>query len=116
MRTFALALFLSLSCAHEPTGFDRSKFENYWWGFEQFPVCFNFHETGDLLIYETRIRSEGPWDYCEPNQYTFLNGEEIITVHEDEECWEINGLSLASSLTACECIQRQSRIVVEKVK
>jgi hypothetical protein len=103
MIFFLLAI---LSCSEVNNEFDRANFENIWWEFPEYPLCFNFHESGDVLLFEERISSEGLWIYHDPSQYEFLNGEELITVIQEEECWLIEDYSQLSSFVACECTLR----------
>ena len=100
-------LLLMLSgCSLITPEFDRAKFENEWWELAEYPVCFNFHESGDVLLYEENISNEGSWHYCEPNIYEFDEGQEIITVEPEEECWAVKGYSRRASFVACECTLR----------
>ena len=81
--------------------FQPNIFEDQWWEIQEYPVCFNFHRTGDLLIYEDYIINEGRWGFEEPNIY-YVEDEEI-KVYYEEECWEIRGYRNLN-LTACECL------------
>tara|TARA_B100000949_G_scaffold183294_1_gene164821 strand:+ start:529 stop:840 length:312 start_codon:yes stop_codon:yes gene_type:complete len=97
-------MFLMLTSCNEAI-LDREKFENTWWEFEQFPICFNVHESGDLLIFEDRIRSEGEWSFANPNSY--IVQDDMFDVREIEEnCWDIFLHSKGLSDTACECTLR----------
>jgi hypothetical protein len=97
-------IFLALvSCNNAPL--DRERFENTWWEFERFPLCFNVHESGDLLTYEDKIRSEGEWCFVEPNSYVVK--DDMFDVKEiGENCWDIFLHSKGISDTACECTLR----------
>ena len=99
-----LFFFLGLACTSEYNSFIREDFENKWWEFPEYPVCFNFHESGEVLLFEEKISEEGPWYYCEPNQYEF--NQELITTTAEDECWIIEGYSMMNSFTACECTLR----------
>ena len=87
------------SCAEE---LDREKFENKWWEFQRYPLCFNVHESGDLLIYEGKVRSEGAWSFEEPNSYIVQDGAFDVKDAGDN-CWDIYLHSKGMSDTACEC-------------
>ena len=93
-----IAMLVLLSCREKDT-FSREAFENEWWEIGVYPICFNLHESGDLLLYEESIRSEGAWTFCEPNEY--FVGDYSFTVNVDEDCWQISGLD--QDLVACEC-------------
>ena len=96
-------IFLALlSCAE---GLDRERFENEWWGFQKYPLCFNAHESGSLLVYEDKIRSEGAWIFEEPNSY-IVNDDMFDVKEEGSDCWDIYLHSKAMSDTACECTLR----------
>jgi hypothetical protein len=97
-----LVVMLGLFSCYEQTAFNREAFENKWWETNVYPVCFNLHESGDLLLYEESIRSEGSWAFCEPNEY--FVGDNSFAVTEEEECWKIKGLK--QDLVACECTLR----------
>ena len=99
---------IACSSGDDSARLDRDAFENEWWGTEEFPICFNFHETGDVLIYEERIRSEGSWEFCNPNEYIFAGGTEVIEVIAVEECWEIVGYSKKKTFLACACLEREA--------
>jgi len=71
-----------------------------WWEIQEYPICFNFHESGELLIYEEVITSHGEWEFCAPNEY--LVQDFTFIINEYEECWEITGY-MDQVLTACEC-------------
>ena len=101
-----MIVLLMLGCSPAPQEFDREAFEDKWWEFPQYPVCFNFHGTGDVLLYENRISNEGPWYYCEPNYYEFKDGQELVQVTVEDECWKIEGYSELASFIVCECTLR----------
>tara|TARA_Y100000310_G_C20432479_1_gene692126 strand:+ start:94 stop:405 length:312 start_codon:yes stop_codon:yes gene_type:complete len=101
-----LFLFLAIACTQLPDEFIKEDFENIWWEFPEYPICFNFHESGDLLLFDDRISSEGSWYYCEPNEYEFNESQELITVIAEDECWMIEGYSAVRSFIACECTLR----------
>lgn len=102
--------FALISCERSDGSFDRDRFENRWWQLEEYPICFNFHESGDLLSYQEqhiqegqwrRFIDEGEWVFCEPNEYTVA--DETVSVFEADECWEIEGYFDNKIITACEC-------------
>ena len=73
-------------------------------------MCFNFHESGDLLSLQEQILEEGQWEqfveegawtFHIPNEYSVL--DKSIFVYEDEECWEIDEYFDNKIITACEC-------------
>ena len=99
---FFIILSTLLSCADS---LDRERFENEWWQFQSYPLCFNVHESGDLLIYEGKIRSEGLWPFEEPNSY-IVEGDMFDVKEEGADCWNIYLHSKAMSDTACECTLR----------
>ena len=103
------ALFL-LSCVEFADPFDREKFENQWWEIQGYSLCFNFHESGDLLSYQDQILEEGEWGqfvdegewtFHIPNEYSVI--DKSIFVYEIEECWEIEEYFDNKIITACEC-------------
>jgi len=105
-----LLLFTLLSCVESTDSFDREAFENTWWQMQEYPVCFNFHESGDLLSYEDqdleegqwgRFVDEGEWTFCEPNEYSVA--DKTVFIFEAEDCWEIEGYYDNRIITACEC-------------
>ena len=92
---YLLGLFL-LSCVEFVVPLERKDFENEWWEIQEYSMCFNFHESGDLLSYQRQPHrenewrqfvDEGEWIFYEPNEYSVL--DKSIFVYEDEECWEI---------------------------
>jgi len=104
------AIFL-LSCVEFSQPFDRIAFENKWWEVQEYPVCFNFHKSGDLLSYQQqeivegewiRFVDEGEWVFYEPNEYTVL--EKSVFIYQEEECWGIEGYFENKTITACECM------------
>ena len=97
--TIFIALLLSLGCADPP--FDRKAFENEWWEVQEYPVCFNFHETGDFLIYTNRINNYGEWEFVEPNGYSAE--DKTVYVTADEQCWKIEEYTKNKIIVACEC-------------
>jgi len=108
MRPF-LVLFL-LSCVEFAPSIDNKVFENQWWEIQEYPLCFNFHESGDLLSYQEQILEEGQWGrfvdegawtFYEPNEYSVL--DRSIFIYENEECWEIEEYFDNRIITACEC-------------
>ena len=108
------AIFL-LSCVEFSQPFERDKFENKWWEVQEYSVCFNFHGSGDLLSYQDqelekgeggRFVDEGEWIFYEPNEYEFLEGDELISVTSNNDCWIIEGYSKLSPFTVCECTLR----------
>jgi len=96
-----IGLFLFLTACLSPAGFDPFVFENSWWELQEYPACFNFHETGSFLVYENYITNEGPWYFEEPNAY-YIQDEQLEVFYK-EECWEIRGYKNLN-LTACECV------------
>ena len=96
-----LVLVLMLSCVEFSPPFEREEFENEWWGIEEYSMCFNFHESGDLLSYQDQIVNEGAWTFHIPNEYSVL--DKSIFVYETEECWEIEEYFDNKIITACEC-------------
>ena len=76
------------------------------------PVCFNFHESGDLLSYEDqsfRRRTVGKTLlmkvsglFNEPNEYSVEN--KTVFIFEVEDCREIEGYYDNRIITACECV------------
>ena len=106
---FILCFFL-LSCVEFAPAFEREKFENEWWEIQGYSLCFNFHESGDLLSYQDQILEEGEWgqfvdegewSFHTPNEYSVL--DKSIFVYETEECWEIEEYFDNRIITACEC-------------
>jgi len=104
------AIFL-LSCVDFSQSFERDEFENKWWEVQEYSVCFNFHESGDLLSYQQqeleagewgRFIDEGEWIFYEPNEYSVL--DESVFIYKKEECWEIEGYFENKNITACECV------------
>ena len=105
-----LLFLVLLSCAEASLSFDREAFENEWWEIQEYSVCFNFHESGDLLSYQQqevgegewrRFVDEGEWAFYEPNEYSVL--DKSVFIHEKEECWDIEGYFDNRIITACEC-------------
>ena len=108
MRTFSV-LFL-LSCVESAPSFDNESFENQWWEIQGYPLCFNFHESGDLLSYQEQALEaghwghfvdEGEWIFDEPNKYSVL--DKSIFVYKTEECWELEEYFDNKIIMACEC-------------
>ena len=98
-------LLLALLAACLPNPFDRDKFENVWWELQDYPVCFNMHGDGDLLTYEDRIQSLGPWDYMDNGKYYIENEDVTLTVMPNIDCWTITGY-MYRNIIACECTLR----------
>ena len=105
-----LPIVLLLSCVEFATVFEREKFENIWWETQDYPLCFNFHESGDLLSYQEqalregewgRFINEGEWDFRVPNEYSVL--DKSIFIYENEDCWDIEEYYDNRIITACEC-------------
>ena len=105
-----LSFLILLSCTESTASFDREGFENEWWQLQEYPICFNFHESGDLLSYEEQILEEGQWGqfidegkwiFCEPNEYAVE--DKTILIFESEDCWEIEGYYDNRIITACSC-------------
>ena len=74
--------FFLLSCVEFEAPFEREKFENEWWEIQEYPVCFNFHESGTLFSYQPQeiqvghwrqLIDEGQWEYHIPNEYSVLD-------------------------------------------
>ena len=106
----SLSVLFLLSCVEFAPPFEREEFENEWWEIQGHSMCFNFHESGDLLSYQEQILEEGqweqfveegPWTFHIPNEYSVL--DKSIFVYEDEECWEIEEYFDNKIITACEC-------------
>jgi len=106
---YLLAISL-LSCANIPQPFERDEFENKWWEVQEYSVCFNFHESGDLLSYQDQelekgewgqFIDEGEWVFSEPNEYSVL--DKSVFIYKKEECWEIEEYFENRIITACEC-------------
>ncbi len=104
-----LAIFL-LSCVEFSPPLEREAFENQWWEVQEYSVCFNFHESGDLLSYQyqdvregewRRFVDEGEWTFYEPNEYSVL--DKSIFIYEEEECWKIEEYFENKPIMACEC-------------
>jgi len=105
-----MLVFTLYSCSQSTPLFNREQFEDKWWQLEEYSICFNFHESGDLLSYQEqsveenqwrRFIDEGEWVFCEPNEYSVA--DETIFVFEDGDCWEIEGYYNNRNITACEC-------------
>ena len=106
-----LFLFLALiSCRAEWyfAEFPRDRFENEWWEIQEEdpPVCFNVHESGDLLTYGGQISNEGEWTFSEPNIYEIEDEPYEFKIWSDpqtngEECWKIKVSTL--NKLACQC-------------
>jgi len=105
-----LIFSILLSCAEASQAFDREDFENTWWELQEYPVCFNFHESGDLLSYQDqhieegqwgRFVDEGEWTFCDPNKYSVA--DKTVFIFEAEGCWEIEGYYDNRIITACAC-------------
>jgi len=103
------AIFL-LSCVETSQQFERESFENKWWEVQEYSVCFNFHESGDLLSYQHqeiregewgRFIDEGEWTFYEPNEYSVL--DKSVFIYDKEVCWDIEGYFENKAITACEC-------------
>jgi hypothetical protein len=104
------AIFL-LSCVEFSQPFERSSFENEWWEIQEYSLCFNFHESGDLLSYQEQDLDEGEWGqfideggwaFYEPNEYTVL--EKSVFIYNEEECWKIEEYFENKTIAACECM------------
>ena len=102
--------FFLLSCVEFAPPFEREKFEDEWWEIQEYPVCFNFHESGTLFSYQPqviedrewrRLIDEGQWEYHIPNEYSVL--DKSIFVYENEDCWEIEEYYDNKVIKACEC-------------
>ena len=109
MRIFLLVLFLSCSPTTDVISFDRSAFENEWWEINEYgyQAGFNFHESGDLLMYEERIYTLGPFLFEEPNVYHSLEYDEYsFLIYENDDCWKVEGYK-DYTLDACVCTLRQ---------
>lgn len=101
MKKLCAILLTLCACAEVSLDLlDRNKFENVWWEIQEYPICFNFHETGELLTYEGNITSQGEWDFYTPNSY--LVQDYTFIINEYESCWEITGY-VDQTITACEC-------------
>ena len=105
-----LSTIFLLSCVEFSQPFERNSFENEWWEVQEYSVCFNFHESGDLLSYQNqdirdgqwgRFVYEGEWTFIEPNEYSVL--DKSIFIYEEEECWKIEEYFENKAITACEC-------------
>lgn len=105
-----LSILILASCADPYKSLDREYFENEWWRLKEYPVCINFHESGDLLSYqEQRLEDgewgqfleEGKWIFYEPNEY-FVE-DRVISIFESEECWQVDGFFDNRPAIACEC-------------
>jgi len=105
-----LSVAFLLSCVEPSQSFEREGFENEWWEVQEYSVCFNFHESGDLLSYQQqdiigdrwgRFVDEGEWTFYEPNEYSVL--DKSIFIYEEEECWKIEEYFENKPITACEC-------------
>jgi hypothetical protein len=105
-----LLIFTLLSCVKPTNSFDREDFENTWWQMQEYPICFNFHESGDLLSYEDQVLEEdqwgrfideGKWIFYEPNEYSVE--DQTVFIFKTEDCWEIEGYYDNKIITACEC-------------
>ena len=104
------AIFL-LSCVEFSQPLERERFENEWWEIQEHSLCFNFHESGDLLSYQIQellaegkwgqFVDEGEWVFYEPNEYSVE--DKVISIFEAEECWKIEGFFNNKIITACEC-------------
>ena len=107
--SFALSIFLSISCHATYEEFDRENFEDIWWGIQEYPICFNVHKSGDLLLYEESIYSSGKWKFYEPSRYIIDGKEEFIIEGYNEGCWDIyyKEDALSRNLTACKCTLRE---------
>ena len=108
MRMFSV-LFL-LSCVEFAPVFQREEFENKWWETQDYPLCFNFHESGDLLSYQEQafeegqwrqFIDEGEWNFHIPNEYSVL--DKSIFIYENENCWDIEEYFDNRIVIACEC-------------
>ena len=99
LYTFFFVMAMILTCTVDAS-IDTERFENHWWEIQEYPICFNFHETGSLLVYEEFIVNEGPWEFTEPNQYSVF--DETIEVYSVDECWKLKGYKNLN-LSACEC-------------
>ncbi len=98
-------LLLLFSCSNVgDDALNRELFENEWWELSSLPICFNVHETGDLLIYDKGIYSEGPWKFEEPNSY--IVQDNTIDVEQSGNCWNIYIRSQHLNDTACGCTLR----------
>ena len=102
--------FFLLSCVEFAPTFEREKFENEWWEIQEYPICFNFHESGDLLSYQPqqlkerewrRFTDEGEWVFHTPNEYAVL--DKSIFAYENEDCWDIEEYYDNKIITACNC-------------
>ena len=107
-----LLILTLLSCTVPADSFDKERFENTWWEIQEYPVCFNFHESGDLLSYKDQTLEEGQWGqfidegewtFYEPNEYSVE--DKTVFIFETEECWEIEGYFDNDNriITACDC-------------
>jgi hypothetical protein len=105
-----LSFLFLFSCIEFAPQFEREEFENEWWEIEGYSMCFNFHESGDLLSYQDQILEEGEWGqfidegewaFHTPNEYSVL--DKSIFAYENEECWEIEEYFDNRIITACEC-------------
>jgi hypothetical protein len=95
-------LFLLVSCSQVGNeSLNREQFENQWWELSIIPVCFNVHETGELLIHDEMIYSEGPWKFKEPNSYEIQ--DDTFDVERDGDCWKIYMHSQRLNDIACKC-------------
>ena len=105
-----LSFLFLFSCVEFADPFDREEFENQWWEIQGYSLCFNFHESGDLLSYQDQTLEEGEWGqfidegewtFHIPNEYSVL--DKSIFAYENEECWEIEEYLENRIITACEC-------------
>ena len=106
-----LSTILLLSCVEFSQPFERDSFENEWWELQEYSLCFNFHESGDLLSYQQqeleegewgRFIDEGEWTFYEPNEYSVL--DKSVFIYREEECWKIEEYFENKVIVACECM------------
>jgi len=101
---FLLLILTFLGCGNDVL-FDREAFEGVWWEFVRYPLCFNIHDSGELLIYEHSITTAGPWEFIEPNTYTTADYSFEATATEGG-CWDIILHNPRMTSLACSCVLR----------
>ena len=72
-RLLYFGVWIFLSC-EENNSFPREEFENEWWEVQAYPICFNFHETGDLLLYEKAALTSSLLSLRSSGQYRWETG------------------------------------------
>jgi len=102
VKLLSVLMVTLISCGEgmdTASSLEREDIENIWWQLTDIGMCFNIHESGDLLTYINQVHNEGKWLYEEP--LTYIVDDDEYTIYENKNYIYIDFKNLSFEIEDC---------------